>query len=104
LSRKSRPDIASRSLRAKQQQIGANTTIHADTAHPSTILYFIIEMWWYPGQDPHHEDLTAQTSAPLAFSHRPARHVLVDVTNHQSTQYVCYTSTGAQMVELWWRA
>ena len=41
-------------------------------------------MWWYPGQDPHHEDLTAQTSAPLAFSHRPASHVFVDVTNQQS--------------------
>jgi hypothetical protein len=64
----------------------------------------IIEMWWYPGQDPHHEDLTAQTGAPPAFSHRPASHVFVDVTNQQATQHVFYTSTTAYLIELWWQA
>lgn len=56
-----------------------------------------------PGQDPHHEDLTAQTGAPLAFAERPASHVFLDVSNQENTQHVFYTS-AAELIELWWRA
>jgi hypothetical protein len=64
----------------------------------------IIEMWWYPGEDPHHEDLTVQTGAPLAFPDRPVSHVFVDIANQQSTQHVFYTSIYALIIELWWQA
>lgn len=57
--------------------------------------------WWYPGGQPHHEDLTAQSGdTSLASSFKPASHVF----DAEGTQHVFYTSTSDEIVELWWRS
>ena len=61
----------------------------------------LIELWWLPGDDPHHEDLTAQsgdTSLARADT-TPASHVF----DHEGTQHVFYTSTTGEIIELWWQ-
>lgn len=64
----------------------------------------IIELWWWPGQDPTHENLTVQSGgAPLASPSKPASHVFVEA-DRVPTQHVFYTSTDADLIELWWRA
>jgi hypothetical protein len=61
--------------------------------------HHVTELWWWPGGDPHHEDLTVNsgdTSLPSEYW-RPTSHVLGD------TQHVFYTSSDAEMIELWWQ-
>lgn len=61
----------------------------------------LIELWWWPGGEPHHEDLTAQSGdTSLAQAATPASHVF----DHEGTQHVFYTSTAGEIVELWWQA
>lgn len=61
----------------------------------------VIELWWYPGDDPHHEDLTVQSGdTSLAQAATPASHVFAA----ESTQHVFYSSTAGEIIELWWRS
>jgi hypothetical protein len=64
----------------------------------------IVELWWRPGHDPNHENLTAQGGgAPAAVPQKPASHVFVEA-NGVHTQHVFYTSVEAELIELWWQA
>jgi hypothetical protein len=63
--------------------------------------HHVTELWWWPGGDPHHEDLTVasgDTSLPSEYW-RPTSHVFVE----EGTQHVFYTSSDAEMIELWWQ-
>jgi hypothetical protein len=56
----------------------------------------IHELWW-DINGWHHNDLTAATSAPLAYGHLTGY-----VFAAQSTQHVFYQDTGGLIHELWW--
>jgi hypothetical protein len=59
----------------------------------------IIELWWFPSDHAHVEDLTVRSrNAPLA-SGDPTSHVV----DADGTQHVFYTSVDNAMIELWWR-
>jgi hypothetical protein len=58
-----------------------------------------IREFWFSGQDWHLNDLSIDTTAPLALS-TPSGYVF----DQQKSQHIMYTDTDHHIIELWWKA